>query len=100
MTKIEIHSSLFFSKIPNEINYGASHGPVRLIGRCVSWAGASHGPVHLMGLCVSWAGASHGPGNAVCLNSKRYSKTVLCYRTKTAEINVSDFSYVCNNEIA
>jgi hypothetical protein len=34
---------------------------VRLIGRCVLWAGASYRPVRLMGRCVLWAGASYGP---------------------------------------
>jgi len=38
---------------------------VRLMGRCILWAGASYGPVRLMGRCVLWAGASYGPENMV-----------------------------------
>jgi len=30
--------------------------------------GVSYGPVRLMGRCVLWAGASYGPGNTVILN--------------------------------
>jgi hypothetical protein len=40
---------------------------VRLMGRCVLWAGASYGPVRLMGRCVLWAGASYRPGNTINL---------------------------------
>jgi len=38
---------------------------VRLMGRCVLWAGVSFGSVCLIGRCGLWGGASYGPGNTV-----------------------------------
>jgi len=59
---------------------------VRLMGRCVLWAGASYRPVRLIGRCVLWAGASYGPGNTVyhaSVDDVYRSKCSLFWNTNT-----------------